>query len=251
MHARTAHGSVRGHLEDVAPAAFVQMIAIERETCALGVSADGRHGLLFFVVGELFDAILDDLRGEEAAIVILGWEIADVETLAISEPPPRSIQAPLTFLLLEAMRRLDERFADAVDVEDDEEAADSHPETLLQALVARLAGLTGGCLIEYDTGRVLEQHFDLGASLDAASVGEASLELARSHLEMVAGLGITSQPEEVVVTCDDLLLFLCFVRSGRLLVMVADPERIGIPAIRAALHSLDPVHAEELAPWRA
>jgi Domain of unknown function (DUF4388) len=248
MHARTAHGSVRGHLEDVAPAAFVQMIAIERETCALGVSADGRHGLLFFVAGELFDAILDDLRGEEAAIVILGWEVADVETLAISETPPRSIQSPLTFLLLEAMRRIDESFADA---EGDEDAAEWNPDTLLQALAGRLAGLTGACLIEYHTGRVLEQHFDPGSSLDAASVGEASLELARSHLEMVAGLGITSQPEEAVVTCDDLLLFICFVRSGRLLVLVADPERIGIPAIRAALHSLDPVHAEELAPWRA
>jgi CheY-like chemotaxis protein len=224
------------------------MIAIERETCALGVSADGRHGLLFFVAGELFDAILDDLRGEEAAIVILGWEVADVETLAISEPPPRSIQAPLTFLLLEAMRRLDEG---ALDGGLDDMLAEPAPETLLQALVGKLAGLTGACLIDYETGRVLEQHFDPGASLDAASVGEASLELARSHLEMVAGLGITAQPEEAVVTCDDLLLFICFVRSGRLLVLVADPERIGIPAIRAALHSLDPDHAEELAPWRA
>ena len=53
MPAETVRRPVKGHLHNVSPATFVQMISVERETCALGVRAENRQGVLFFVAGGL------------------------------------------------------------------------------------------------------------------------------------------------------------------------------------------------------
>jgi hypothetical protein len=219
------------------------MIAVERETCALGVRAENHQGVLFFVAGELYDAVLDDLRGEEAAIQILGWDLADIATQVIAEPPPRSIDSPLTFILLEAMRRRDEGISGA------EGAEPAHRETLITALLRDLDGVTSGCLVDLTTGLPLEEHFSTGATLDKAQVSRSGHELARTELALIAALGLGSTPEEIVLSFTDLLFYLRFLRPGLLLILTADPARTGIPGIHAALHRLVPVYAEKLPSW--
>jgi|GEM_PF-4191681 len=212
------------------------MIAVERETCALGVRAENHQGVLFFVSGDLCDAIFDDLRGEEAAIQILAWDLADIETQVITEAPPRSINSSLTFVLLEAMRRRDEGITGSRD-------------TLVSALVREHDGINGGCLVDLTTGLALEEHFAAGGEIDTARVSGAGHDLARTELALIAALGFGSTPEEIVLSFTDLIFFLRFLRPGLLLVLTADPARTGIPGIHSALHRLMPVYAEKLPSW--
>ena len=235
---------VRGHLQDVAPAAFVQMIAIERETCALVVREDGREGVLSFVAGDLWDARLGDLQGEEAAVRILGWDLADVETRVLGDPPPRSINAPLTFILLESMRRRDEGSGP------EDAAAPSPPAAVLAPLVRELEGLRGACLIDFSSGRTLEEHFAAASGLDPAEVVRASHGLARAG-QGLAGVAVPpSALEEVVLTFGDGLAFLRLLHADLLLAIVADPARTALPAIHAAVRRLAPPSPQAPSSWQ-
>lgn len=227
---------VRGHLQNVAPAAFVQMIAIERETCALAVREDGREGVLYFVVGDLWDARLGELVGEEAAVRILGWDLADVETRVLTEPPKRSIYAPLTFILLESMRRRDEgaREADTVP------AGAPLPAQAFAALVCELDGVSGACLIDFSSGRPFEECSLAIPGLDPLEVIRACHEVARAGHLLVSKSVRPSSLEEIVLTFRDQLTLLHFLRADLLLAIIADPARTTLPAIRAAVRRLLP-----------
>ncbi len=262
MRTGMANRSVWGHLQNVAPAAFVQMIAIERETCALEVRADGRHGILSFVAGELCDAELDGLRGEAAAILVLGWDRAAIETRALSAPPPRSINAPLTFILLESMRRRDETSHAAATragagavagagAEADAGAGDGgRPETSIETLVRELDGVRGAIVLDLASGAPLAVCHAAGETFDAAPLCEAVRGLADAELALRTATGRRSALEEIVLTFADLLVVVRLVRPEVLLAVIADPARVGIAALHLALHRLVPALAEEGSTWR-
>jgi len=234
---------VRGHLHNVAPAAFVQMIAIERETCALVVREEGREGVLFFVAGDLWDARLGDLSGEEAAVRILGWDLADVETRGLGEAPNRSINAPLTFILLESMRRRDEGAREEL-------APPVPPEPVLAVLLRELEGVGGACLIDFTSGRSLEEHFTAAPGLDPGDVVRACHEVALLSRSLTGKAVPLSSLEEVVLTFGDRVVFLRFLSADLLLAVLSDPARITLPAIHAAVRRLSPPQAQEPSSWQ-
>ena len=218
------------------------MIAIERETCALVVREEGREGVLYFVAGDLWDARLDDLHGEEAAVRILGWDIADVETRVLNEPPQRSINAPLTFVLLESMRRRDEGTAGPED-------AEAPPVSVLAGLVRELDGISGACLIDFSSGRSLEEHFVAGSGLDPSEVIRAGHGLARAGHGLAGRNVPPSSLEEVVLTFGDCLAVLRLLHADLLLAIIADPARTPLPAIHAAVRRLAPPAAQVPSSW--
>jgi predicted regulator of Ras-like GTPase activity (Roadblock/LC7/MglB family) len=74
----------------------------------LTITSEDRAGVLVVQKGALVAARTDEARGQEAAIAIIAWpypSIAISRRLAL-EPP--AIQAPLGFILMEAMRIQDE-----------------------------------------------------------------------------------------------------------------------------------------------
>lgn len=240
----TVRRRVRGHLHNVAPAAFVQMIASERETCALVVREDGREGTVFFVSGELWDARLGDWAGEEAAVRILSWDLADVETRNLAEPPQRSIEAPLTFILLESMRQRDEG---AWEAGPEQPAA---PVPVLAGFFRELDGVDGAFLIDFSSGRSLEEHFAAASELEPAEVIRACYELARADLALLGASAPAARLEEIVLTWGDRLVVLRFLGADLLLAVIADPGRSGLPAIHAALRRLAPLPPQGLSPWQ-
>lgn len=226
---------VCGHLQNVAPAAFVQMIAIERETCALAVREEGREGVLFFVAGDLWNARLGDLAGEEAAVRILGWDLADVETRVLGEAPQRSINAPLAFILLESMRRRDEGAREA---EREETAARVPAAPALADLVRELDGISGAYLIDLSSGQPLEEYSVVTPGLDLAAVIRACHELTSAGRTLAGRAVPPSSLDEIVLTFGDRLTFLRFLSADLLLAIIADPARITLPAIHAAVRRL-------------
>ena len=100
--------SVRGHVQNVSLASFLQLMEMERKTCNLTIECDDKSGLLLIRKGELVDARSGDLRGEEAAIAIIAWPNPSIMISRHSEVGPPVIQKSLGFIVMEAMRVQDE-----------------------------------------------------------------------------------------------------------------------------------------------
>lgn len=100
--------SVRGHLDNVSLASLLQLLEMERKSCTLGVTCGDRQGWLVVSKGVLIGARTDELQGEAAAIAIVAWPGASI---AISRRPVDAgieIHSSLGFILIEAMRMVDE-----------------------------------------------------------------------------------------------------------------------------------------------
>ncbi len=100
-----------GTMQSVSSGTFLQMIEMEQRTCTLRMidKTTGRQGVLFINSGCLLDARIDNLQGVDAAYEILSWEEV---ALSIQNTCPKEenlINVDLQALLLEAMRRKDEK----------------------------------------------------------------------------------------------------------------------------------------------
>lgn len=98
-------GQVRG----VNLSSFLQMIELEGRTCMLKVSAKDRAGWLWVNKGELIAAATKNLRGEAAALSILGWEHVVIDINYNSEEKKVEITTPLMGLMMESSRLVDEK----------------------------------------------------------------------------------------------------------------------------------------------
>jgi DNA-binding response OmpR family regulator len=238
---------VNGHLENVGLAAFTQLLALEKETCTLNVRCAAGTGTLFFMRGELYDAEQADRTGEEAAIQILDWEIADVEMTGSCLRSRRSIQRPLTFLLIEAMRRRDERGRGDLGGESQsagasptsapaagaEEEAAAH-DTLVPALAREIEGFVAAALVELFSGATLEA-LTTRPDLDPNLASAFCCELLRQEIAMLQALGLRSTLDEVVLTFSDQIHVVKLGRAGRFLYVVVDRARTSFPALRSTL----------------
>lgn len=99
----------RSRIEGVSIAGFVQLLNMERKTCALRVTTPDSQGVLFFSGGVLVDARWDDHIGVAAALEIFTWKEAVITLDALSRGRSATIQCSVTELLLESARLADER----------------------------------------------------------------------------------------------------------------------------------------------
>lgn len=100
--------SVRGHVQNVSLASFLQLLEMERKTCTLNITCDERSGILVVQKGALVAAQTGDREGQAAAIEIIAWPFANITISRHREVGSAGIQAPLGFILMEAMRVQDE-----------------------------------------------------------------------------------------------------------------------------------------------
>lgn len=102
--------SSEGGLAGFSLANFLQLLAMEQKTCLLHVQYDTTNGYIYLEKGEVFAAVADELKGEEAVYQLLA---CDTPTITFQKLPQRKIlqmiKLPLMTLLIEAMRRKDEK----------------------------------------------------------------------------------------------------------------------------------------------
>lgn len=104
----TLSQSVRGHVQNVSLASFLQLLEMERKSCTLTVTCDGRTGVLVVRRGALISATTAELDGEAAAIAIVAWPAPTIAISRQNELVPITISASLGFIVMEAMRLQDE-----------------------------------------------------------------------------------------------------------------------------------------------
>lgn len=100
---------VMGTLRQMAVSEIVQSLELGRKTAKVELHpADGPKGLIAFEDGQVVYAECEELRGEEAFYALARHEEGFFRIRYGDRPTERNIDAPTTFLLLEAMRRMDE-----------------------------------------------------------------------------------------------------------------------------------------------
>jgi len=106
-----AHEEQSRSLSGLALSSFLQMVAMEAKTVHIKVfHPSGRNGSLFFRQGDLIDAEVCGLVGDEAALEMLAWE--DIRVSMKEFPAPASgtrMQSELLPLLFMAAQHEDER----------------------------------------------------------------------------------------------------------------------------------------------
>ena len=101
--------SVSGEVHGISLTSFLQMSEMERTSCTLKVKAGERTGSLYLLKGSLIAAESGVLQNEDAVYEILSW---DNPTIEIDDTPSnrkKEIQTPLISLLMESVRRKDEK----------------------------------------------------------------------------------------------------------------------------------------------
>lgn len=263
--------TVKGRVENISLASFLQLLEIERKTCTLSVTSADDTGRLYFRGGSLVGAETDTLSGAEAAMEIVTWEHADVEISDVCPVNGPEVEGGLRFLLMEGMRLKDERERDAprplgIAAETDaaieallapetgavrpgEEAEDplaaaERAETIREALERGRAveGSLATLLVETATGALLAA--EIGGSgakgVDLEVAASATAEFARQKPRVEERIGLKDAVEEVLLTSNRRYYLLRPVGSGdRFLLLVLDRSKANLGAAQTELAAIE------------
>jgi CheY-like chemotaxis protein len=100
-------GSVKG----ISLAGFLQLIEMEQKTCLLEVQREEKEdkGFFYFNKGNLYDAVYDGRRGEDAALEMIGWDRVEIRFKNLPKKKvQKRIASEIISLLMEGMKRKDE-----------------------------------------------------------------------------------------------------------------------------------------------
>ena len=87
-----------GYVSGVVLSRFLQVIEREKKNCILEACVNGKRGRLYIQKGTIINAKTDVLRGEEAALAILRWKIAQVKLIPCEKKIRRDISSTLAQL---------------------------------------------------------------------------------------------------------------------------------------------------------
>ncbi len=101
----------QGKVFDVQLTDIIQMNCLGRLTTALVITRDGEKGVIYFNEGEVIHAECGEQKGTEAFYRILGWDEGEFVSNIGFVPPVQTIYQSWEHLLVEAMRRNDDKRA--------------------------------------------------------------------------------------------------------------------------------------------
>lgn len=100
---------VAGSLRDLALPDLMQILFHGRKSGKVSVKSAGREGQLHFQEGRMVHALLDELAGEEAVYEMLTFNEGSFALDPAFQPTTTTIQASPEMVILEGLRRLDEK----------------------------------------------------------------------------------------------------------------------------------------------
>lgn len=241
---------VRGRVENISLASFLQLLEIERKTCALHIASMDRRGTLSFRSGKLVAAETGDLTGSDAALQIIAWEHADIEITEGGQTTGAPLPGGLAFLLMEAMRLKDEHEMAEQSVDDDIEllmapaakepaVPADYAEPVREALDRgrRVDGALATLLAEIQTGAVTAAAVgSRSVDLEAAAAGAA--ELVRRKDAVEEHMGLREAVEELLVTSARHFYMIRPLGEGLFLLMILDRRKADFAAAQSSLAAI-------------
>lgn len=104
--------AIEGNLSDMTLTGVVQFICLERRTAELTLMRRGEEGSIYFENGEIIHARMGPLSGEEAIFHLLTWSDGMFRISDRNSGMTKTISVNWNHLLMEGMRRIDERQRD-------------------------------------------------------------------------------------------------------------------------------------------
>ncbi|MCF8109924.1 MAG: response regulator [Desulfobacteraceae bacterium] len=213
---------------------FLPLIAIADKTCRLEVRSGTREkGYLYFLKGELLNARVDNLEGDESAKRIAGWQGAQLD---FSPLPAENRKYRVHMDLLTLARAAWEKGArpgqEKKKKEETEGFVENRSNTRLEEALYKHAGIIRtakgyrGMAVANSEGGVLASDIPNGVQLDFSSIAQAvshmytdcSKHWSRKGLGMCRGLSLHTELGIVIMHCTD------FYTSGnyRFIVLMAE-----------------------------
>jgi CRP-like cAMP-binding protein len=104
-----SHADFKGTLDTTPFADLIQLLGSTRKTGVLGFRRDSLSGAVYLEDGEVVHAWTDTLQGEDAFFELATWRLARFAFRSIRRQEPRTLKRSTMILLVEAMRRQEER----------------------------------------------------------------------------------------------------------------------------------------------
>ena len=119
-----------GTLHNVSSGMFLQLVEMEQKTCTIRLEDkfSSKKGILFFKEGELLDARVNDLQGQDAAYEIFAWDQVNLSIQNGCALREKRIHSEMQHLILETARRKDEELVGDVQPAVIEEVQSFEPE---------------------------------------------------------------------------------------------------------------------------
>ncbi|MEN8134993.1 MAG: response regulator [Thermodesulfobacteriota bacterium] len=154
----------RGTVAGVGLTDVIQIKALSGVNSALRVKDGDRQGIIYFENGQVVHAICDDLEGEEAFYQIMEFTGGLLDSINVTNMPEHTIAAPVEALLIEGMRRSDEKSGSGdggensgnedsiVEVEEDNAKKEDDMADLKEVLTefTNIPGVNTACLVGRD-----------------------------------------------------------------------------------------------------
>jgi predicted regulator of Ras-like GTPase activity (Roadblock/LC7/MglB family) len=166
--------AVTGSLEDISLASLISINCNEMKHASLRVNHQGQKAALFFEDGNVVHATLGSQEGQEAVYELLTWDEGEFELEHDIAVPRHTITSGWSGLVLEGMRRIDERAAGASEALMQGEEPDGHMG--LEGMVRRLRSAEGvaGVVVVARDGIVLAYDLNNGTAGDTTEHGDAN-----------------------------------------------------------------------------
>ncbi len=101
--------SLRGSLSSINLADIIQLVSNSRQTGRFVLSRPGgQNGFIYLNAGEVQHAEVEEFRGEDAIFTLIAWNEGEFQFEEGPFDKPATVQRPITSLLMEAARRIDE-----------------------------------------------------------------------------------------------------------------------------------------------
>jgi hypothetical protein len=101
--------SLKGSLTSINLADIIQLVSNSKQTGRFILTrTNGQQGMIYLKKGEIIHATVEEFKGEDAIFTLIAWDEGEFIFEEGAFDVPTSIQRPITSLLMEAARRIDE-----------------------------------------------------------------------------------------------------------------------------------------------
>jgi CheY-like chemotaxis protein len=248
----------RAHVSGVTLAGFVQLLEVERQSCALRVVSPDGVGTLVFEGGKLVDAWTGELSGNLAALSILCFQDCTLNVVGALRAEVQRVTQPLSYLLLESARRTDEEREQvagqweivSVGATVHEEPPSSRRETAGGAKkgpmadiktsmqnASKIGGCLGAALVDYTSGMCLGFVGNPGFDLELAAAGNADVVRAKKSIR--DKLGLKDKIEDILISLTGQYHLIRMVGTTMFIYLVLDRSKANLALARKDLEAVE------------